>query len=477
MFGRSVGIAATCALSASAFIIPPGVAPAAHGEHAHDLSLQQVNPKSRTLVQTCPSCAFPWDIVSDQAEDEVEPEFWIQGGSNSLVFNFGISEDGKWLQLSGANIYSPSCFGRNCGRLPVPTVRQIPSNTDLSHLASSDLSRSAKLKVTGYGLEESDPQALSPDGDMLVPLTFRLEGLEKEPIELGEIGIKLLKTSDGELLIMQVEVDPRPRNIFDHLLMPPPAGEEEEDFPHPPPPPFSHHPYGPPPFDAEGAELPPCHHPPHGPPPFDREGVDFPPPPTSFHGPPHGPPHGPHGPFGHKECDVLPEPLCKLKNIIDAKIDAALGPAHRHHRPGCPGRQGQHGPPTKGGPQRFHGRPHHVRPHNRYHRHHRFWRHGLLRAFAKGLVTVLIPVFAGITVGMSVSLLGLVVGRIVTFLWRTFVRGNKRGYVNLPQDEIPVVQHAEGKMVLAEMEAPPLYDSPVDVFAPPRYEDVKSDTK
>ncbi|KAK5109123.1 hypothetical protein LTR62_007485 [Meristemomyces frigidus] len=477
MLGRTIGVAATCALGASAFLIPPGLS-AARNHQGHDLSLQQTNPRSRTLVQTCPACAFPMTrsrFEEGDTTEQVKQDFWIQGGSNSLVFNFSISEDGERLRLNGADVYSPRLLGHAPYDMEAPTVRQIPSDTSYAQIEAGREARSANLAVTGFRLAEMDTEILSPKGDMLLPVRFEIVELEGQLMEIGAIEVKMFKTNDGELMIMQIETNPRPHSLLDYLLPPPSANElaEELNTHGPPPPPFHHHPPGPP---------------------FDGEDMDFPPPPPGFHGPPHGPPHGPHH---NKECDVLPAPLCRLKNVLDAKIDAALGPS-RHRKGGCPGRKGQHGPPgfpqghppfgppgleerPPGPPRPHHGRPHHARPHGRHHGppggH--FWGHGFLRTVAKGLVSVLIPIFAGITVGMSVSLLGLIVGRLITFSWVHLVRGGRRGgYGSVAREEILDQREEDRRLILAALEAPPLYeDAPVYKEKAPAYDDSKEEIR
>ena len=92
-----------------------------------------------------------------------------------------------------------------------------------------------------------------------------------------------------------------------------------------------------------------------------------------------------------------------------------------------------------------------------------------MHAFAKGLVAVLIPVMAGIAVGMTVSLVGLLVGRAIAFLWIKFARGGKRGYASVAQDELTA---EEGDMEKeAEEEAPPMYENA------PSYEEVEKEQR
>ncbi|KAK5112985.1 hypothetical protein LTR85_011007 [Meristemomyces frigidus] len=442
MFGRSVGIAATYVLGASAFILPQGIAPASNSE-ASDLSISVVNPKSQIITVPCSECAFP--TIQEKVEDVEQDDdfFWIQGGANSLLLNFTVSEDGKHLQLNGVVIYPPQ-FGQTGWFEPEDIyVKQVPSQADMVDIRSGEV-RSTDLKLTGYGLIAAKMEELSPNGDMLVPLRLEMMAVEEERIDIDEVAIKLLQTGDGELLIMDVESIPS-----SHLMF--------EDEPFPPP----------------GPDGMP-------------EDMDFPP----YHGPPH---HGPPPHDGPQECNMLPEPLCKLKAMIESKIDQAMASPSGDFRKkgGCHGRKGPHGkklpghikphfnrpghddfvhhedgadgvdrPNQEDRPKHHHGRPHHMRPHGQHHGHHRhphFFGHHFLHSFAKGLVAVLIPVMAGITVGMTVSLLGLVVGRLIGFVWIKFARGGRRGYASVAQQEA-VVEEGKNKPMIAEMEALPVYE-------------------
>ena len=442
MLGRAVGISTACALGASALIIPPGIAPASNGE-APDLSISVVNPKNQVITIPCAECAFLTKQENvENIEEDGDDLFWIQGGENSLLLNFTVSEDGQRLQLNGGDIYPP----RQQANWALPEtiyVKQVPSQAGLVDIKSGEV-RSADLEITAYGIKQSEMQALSPNGDMLVPVTFEIMGLENQVMTIDEVEIKLLKTGDGELLIMQVESLP---GHGSSVIISEPL---DEDMDAPPPPHFD----GPPP----PAEM------------DEGEDMDFPPPPH-FHGPPH-----PHR-FGTKECNMLPEPLCRLSNMLDHKIDQMMD-GHHHggfrQMGGCRGRKGHpnslpgHIKPHFGKPDKEdhhkhpHGRHHHVRPHGPHHRHHGHFRHHFVHAFAKGLVAVLIPVMAGITVGMVVSLIGLVVGRLIGFLWIKLARGGRRGYASVAQEEA-IAELGDEKFMVAEVEALPAYeDAPAD---------------
>lgn len=483
MLGRTVGTIAIGALSASALIIPPGVDVESK---VPGLSVFPVDPKSQAISLPCPECAFSAkeEKVKD-VEDEDDGLFWIQGGANNVLMNFSVSENGQHLQLNGETFY-PVVFHQD-GPFDehTYTVKQVPSQAELAEIASGDIT-SSSLEVTAYSVRVFGEQALTPNGDVVVSVLFEIASLNDEMVGVDAVEVRLLKTGDGELLIMDLIPHPNSNPTFQGRPLQPEGFAPEDldldlDFLPPPPPPPAR-----PGFEGipEDMDYPPPPSPGYegmpdfpSPPPPEFEGIpedlDFPspPPPPPHHGRPQDRPHGHQHGHKHKECSVLPRPLCKLKNILESKIDHAMGPGRsgKHGRP-CPGREGRpnklpgHIKPHLSKPgeehqaKHHHGRPHHMRPHGGHHGHHgHFFGRHFLRAFAKGLVAVLIPVMAGVAVGMTVSLVGLLVGRLVSLTWIKLARGGRRGYASVAQEET-ALEVGEHKAMLAEMEAPPVYE-------------------
>ncbi|KAG9244026.1 hypothetical protein BJ878DRAFT_508049 [Calycina marina] len=97
-------------------------------------------------------------------------------------------------------------------------------------------------------------------------------------------------------------------------------------------------------------------------------------------------------------------------------------------------------------------RPHHMGAHAHGHR-----RHGSFARFLRSFVFhVLVPIFLGVAIGITASLVGMIIGQFVVLLWRVFFRRNQRTLS---------VEAAEGKedfdSLLANQSAPPVYeDSP-----------------
>lgn len=232
------------------------------------------------------------------------------------------------------------------------------------------------VEITSSGLGMDHGPNAEEEENLLVQLRYTVLGVEKHLMELQDVKIDLLKTA-GELLIIEVAVD-------------------------------------------TSSKLSPIH---HGPP------LGFRPP---FGGPPHGPPPE----MMSEECNMLPAPVCRFKHMLEAKIahmrhgkPCPGGPAHgrlpSHIRPPLP-HIAAHGERPR--PRPHLGRPHHTRPwHAHRHGNHGHW----AGAFARGFIAVLIPVVAGISVGLTVSLLGLVVGRIITALWIKYAHNGERSYASL----------------------------------------------
>ena len=379
MLGRSVGITSLCALVANALILPPGVASSSD----HSLSLSIVDPKSRLIQIPCPSCAFSSSeerVEDNEGNDEM---FWIQGGANNIVLDFTVSDDGERLELFGEAIYPPQLHRNALLRGQHIYVQQVAAQLSEVDIRSGKVN-SIPLEVTSSGWKTESEVPASQDGDVIIPMKFQILGLQGQPMQLDEIEIHLLKTGDGELLILRLE------RHASSTFLPLPLRPHFESLR--------------PPFEFDESDI--------------------------------------------SECNMLPAPICRFKQMLAEKIQALR---HGHsERPGpCPGiAGGAHHLPTHIRPH--HGRPHHVRPYYEDDEHHK---HPALHSFARSVIAVLIPVMAGISVGLLVSLLGLLVGRLIGFVWITLARGGRRGSAYVPRYDVTA---EEGKMLLCEDELEPL---------------------
>ena len=149
--------------------------------------------------------------------------------------------------------------------------------------------------------------------------------------------------------------------------------------------------------------------------------------------------------------------LCRLRAIIlsriQAMIAAAKARAHKAHnmiKGGCHKMRPHHKGPNRAhkGEHRQHG-VHHMG----HHRHHRT---GLMRFINRSMKLFIIPALLGIVGGLVASIIGMMVGQFLVFLWFRFVRRNQRG----PHARIVLVEEAaaDEKEGLIDGEAPPNYE-------------------
>lgn len=411
---RSVGFVAACALGASALILPPGIAPANSDDDGSLPSI--VNPKNQLIQLPCPACAFSSKSQSSANTKHFDDLFWIQGDANDILVNFTISDDGQALQLNGKSIYAPTLHRTALISSEPLYVHQVPASASEFEIESGK-AKKVPLEITSVGLSTEAEVRASPEGDVIVQLQLNIMGIEGVFMQFDGVRIHLLKSKAGEFLILRLDVVPN--EVFS------PFPGLPESAPSPPP-------------DMRMPEM--------------------------------------------KECQMLPTSLCKFRNMIEAKID------DMRHGPPQPPPVGFHHPPPHDLPPHINphnldlpppppssrqGKPHHMRPHGGYrHRHGHRGHHGY-PSFTRSVISILIPVVAGITVGLFVSLMGLLAGRLVGYCWlRLFPskrRSSRRSRRSRRAEEGRIALPREIKEPL-----PPYEDAPAYEDAPPYEEVVES---
>lgn len=170
-----------------------------------------------------------------------------------------------------------------------------------------------------------------------------------------------------------------------------------------------------------------------------------------------------------EDCTTL---ACKWRAIFFAKLSAMRNSIGK--KTGCKGK-GPHGSaiagfrpahPTSHQNDEFdptsppHGRPKHGFHHSHEHGHeghrpHRFHHRHAFARFMRGLLFhVFIPITIGVVVGITASLVGMIVGHIAIFLWRiVFRRGERAAYHRVQQEE-SVATKEEQEFALP----PPVYE-------------------
>jgi hypothetical protein len=155
-----------------------------------------------------------------------------------------------------------------------------------------------------------------------------------------------------------------------------------------------------------------------------------------------------------QECTTI---VCKWQAIISDRLaklkkgGCSKGKGRPDAMEAKPKHHGHHG---------GHGRPHghgQEGPHRPYRHHHR---HGGFSRFLRGIVMhIFIPVLIGIMVGITASLIGMVVGHIAIFLWRiTFRRGQRSQCSKYTKVEQVEITDDEAKSFLQHQGPPPEYE-------------------
>lgn len=164
-----------------------------------------------------------------------------------------------------------------------------------------------------------------------------------------------------------------------------------------------------------------------------------------------------------EECTTI---LCKWRAIIAAQLA-------KMKMQGCAGMLGH-----KAGHSGHHGQHHGQNPGQMSHRHRH--QHGWALLFRKLTSHIILPVLVGIVAGVTVSILGMLVGTILVGLWRKVVRGQSffpshtcrrfgrsthRHHHKAPQQEAALAEEKSALMAAQEddeLPPPPSYEEEVE---------------
>lgn len=165
---------------------------------------------------------------------------------------------------------------------------------------------------------------------------------------------------------------------------------------------------------------------------------------------------------GYANRCSLPGPVCRLKSMLSNAV-AALRSTRLMKSVPCSYRPSW----SKHLPPHFPARPQIVGPNDRarnYQHHHpehsssyhsqQYQRHRFFHALARGIIAVLVPVLAGITVGLLVSSLGLLTGRLIGCLWIRWARGGRSRHGRITLEDVDGDE--EKFLLLADQDTEPL---------------------
>lgn len=165
-----------------------------------------------------------------------------------------------------------------------------------------------------------------------------------------------------------------------------------------------------------------------------------------------------------QECTTM---ICKWRAIIAAQ----LAKMKMHGCAGIMGIKGIHGQAHPHGHEHHGHHPGHMTQHRQ---------HGWSLLFRKLTSHIILPILVGIVAGVSVSIIGMVIGTILVGVWRKFVRGQSffpshhcrrlrltgthHHHHNKAHHSKPaVMEEKAGLMAAQEEEAPPSYEDGIEV--------------
>lgn len=403
----SLGLTATLALAANGFMIPSTMSLPKNSQDITEMLASQTS-STRIVKLRCPECTGMLSGYGNAGSEE----------DNSLVLYFSL-ENGDSLKLWDGLIYPKDKMAdKFLPEIRVPLIDSTRAATAQELDVSLDILYSYHLR--------NDSAADGSDAK-LIDMEFSLHRVDDRPVTVDTLHIRLLQGETGDLTIVDIVQVPNNKSEPAHGQDSPEAG-------------FS--------------ILP-----------IDKDNMD------------------------EFSCVGNTAFFCRVKSAFAAKI-AALRASMRQGRP-CGGLRGKkHIPQVKGGMDNFHFRtwrfpvpasmparesqtqPGQIDPHFRHHNGgHRGGHHGPRRVFRhtvfavqRFFLGVIVPVLIGIAAGMTASLLGMVVGSLIVFVWIKVVRRGKRG--NASQSN---VRAEEGAIALEEEQKGLIDDAECEFEAPPTY--------
>ncbi len=161
------------------------------------------------------------------------------------------------------------------------------------------------------------------------------------------------------------------------------------------------------------------------------------------------------------EC-TLPPRLCQAKELLAFKVEKMRAPV-----PAVKAAIAAKVAAMRAGIKGCHGRirPHHGAGAPKAHDHHG---HGgshhrvsfAANKVARVLAHIVLPILVGVAAGMTASALGLLLGRLIVFVWIHCKRGGKRGSCALAGDgeEAILAEGEKDGLMDGQEEEPPVYE-------------------
>lgn len=201
MIAKLCGLgAATLALTANAFLLPPTIISIdpISVDSLGPLTVtpgpfSAVDPNQQLFKLECPNCPYAVARTRHSIMWAAEPV------DNSLMLDFKIGRDEASLFLNNVQVYPPVF-----NFWPSPLLAaQVHSDVDIKKLRAVGCG-TKKVMITEYEWEFLPHFDVSTEGAELIPATFRILAIEGRRVNIPAVDIKLIKGNDGQLMIASI---------------------------------------------------------------------------------------------------------------------------------------------------------------------------------------------------------------------------------------------------------------------------------
>ncbi|KAF2104507.1 hypothetical protein NA57DRAFT_70712 [Rhizodiscina lignyota] len=194
MAARSLGLAATLALAANAFLLPPDLSITDIKADSDLSTWTLLDPSSQALLVPCEGCK------TTSSEE------------NNLFMNISVGSQPGTLELGGKVFYPPTQFiGSQAGESPY--VLEVPPEVTLADIRNDFSAYSENdASVTGWGFSASRSET-TEDGDEILHMTLNIHMINMQRVNVPTVDLQVLKRTNGEMMIVASKVNDFKKHI------------------------------------------------------------------------------------------------------------------------------------------------------------------------------------------------------------------------------------------------------------------------
>jgi hypothetical protein len=154
-----------------------------------------VDPYTSLLLADCPGCLY--------AQHRQGGLLWTESVENKLYLNVSVGSQPESLELNGVQFYPPVLS--LISKPDSPYIAQVPAELTLKDIREKPELVGQPLRLTGWGFSAESAQTVNESGEEVLTIHLQLDALEQQPIHIPMLIITVLKNTDGQLMILNVE--------------------------------------------------------------------------------------------------------------------------------------------------------------------------------------------------------------------------------------------------------------------------------